>query len=330
MLSFLLIEDNNSSANYRGLALTNAASLIGLVVWGLTMITDNDNQMMSVGRIVEFSKLPAEGGHQKKTKGNIKDGKIEFKDLSLKYSTNGKTVLKKLNFSVKPREKIGIVGRTGSGKTSITLALFRIVDPYEGSILIDDQDINKMNLEYLREKLTIIPQDAVLFTGSLRMNLDPAGIHSDKALWKAIEDVEMKETIEKLDGNLDCKISENGSNFSLGQRQLISLARALLRKSNIVVLDEVTSSIDDETDKLIQSTIRSKFSHCTILTIAHRLETVIESDKILVMDNGSLEEFGHPHSLIEKENGSFRSIVALSGKMESLASKAEENYKKSQ
>lgn len=334
IFSFIWFDDSTSSSNERGLTLTQVSGLIGLVVWGLAMISDNERQMISVERIVEFSNLPAEGNNSKnsneKISDNIRDGKIEFKDFCLKYPSSDKAVLKSLNLIIKPKQKIGIVGRSGSGKTSIALSLFRIVEPFVGSISIDGQNISQMNIEYLRKNLTIIPQDATLFTGSLRMNLDPSGLHSDEELWKVIEDVEMKETIEMLPRKLDCKISENGSNFSIGQRQLISLARALLRRTKILVLDEVTSSIDDETDKLIQSTIKSKFSDCTIFTIAHRLETIIESDKVLVMDNGLSIEFGHPHDLLNKENGAFKSLVVQSGKIETLALRAEDNYKKNE
>ena len=328
VFSFIWFNDATTS-NDSGLVITQVSSLIGVVVWGLTMIMDGQKQMMSVERIIEYSTLKEES-EVKTSSGKITDGKIEFREFSMKYSSGSKAVLENLNFTIKSREKIGIVGRTGSGKTSIALSLFRIVESFEGKILIDDQNIFDMSLEYLRNNLTIIPQDAILFTGSLRMNLDPNGKNSDKNIWKAIEAVEMKETIETLSGGLDCKISEGGSNFSIGQRQLISLARALLRQSKILVLDEVTSNIDGKTDNLIQATIKSKFQDCTTLTIAHRLETVIESDRVLVMDNGSAVEFGHPHELIMKEKGFFNQLIMQSTHSERLKIKAEESYKKHQ
>lgn len=329
IFSFIYFEDSTGSANYRGLAMTQVTSLIGVVVWGLTMITDNEKQMISVGRIVEFSKLPRESEKLSNLKdAKISKGKIEFKNFSLKYSTSTKVVLNNLNLVIKKREKIGIVGRTGSGKSTIALSLFKIVEPFEGSILIDGEDISKVNVDSLRKYLTIIPQDAVLFTGTLRLNLDPSSENSDGKLWKALEDVNMKEFIESLPGKLNCRISEGGSNFSIGQRQLISLARALLRKCKILVLDEVSSNIDNETDELIQTTIKTKFADCTILTIAHRLKTIIESDRVLVMENGIAVEFGHPGELIDKENGKFKSYVMQSGDSDKLQKQARENFKK--
>jgi ATP-binding cassette, subfamily C (CFTR/MRP), member 4 len=313
IFSFVLFENSTNSIGDRGLAMTQETSLIGVVVWGLTMITDIEKQMISVERIMEYSKLPNEDRNAENSKElKIKNGKIEFKNFSLKYSMSEKIVLKNLNFEIKPQEKIGIIGRTGSGKSTLALSLLRIIEPFEGKILIDDQDIQEISLKSLRNHLTIIPQDVVLFTGTLRKNLDPLKESSDKTLWKVLEDVSLKDTIDSLPGKLNCMISENGSNFSIGQRQLISLGRALIRKTKILLLDEITSNIDDETDKLIQRTIKANFKDCTILTIAHRLETIIGSDRVLLMENGEVVEFDHPEQLIDKNNGKFRMFAMQS------------------
>lgn len=209
------------------------------------------------------------------------------------------------------QEKIGVVGRTGAGKSSIIQSLFRLAQN-EGHIIIDGVDIGLIGLHDLRKKISIIPQEAVLFSGRLRFNLDPFGERTDDELWDSLEQVELKSVVAALPGGIDGKVLDGGSNFSAGQRQLFCLARAILRNNKILILDEATANVDSETDKLIQKTIRSRFADCTVITIAHRLNTIMDSDKVLVVDAGKVVEFDHPFELI-KEDGAFKRLLDQTG-----------------
>lgn len=293
--------------------------LTGMLQWGMRQSTELENQMTSVERVIEYtnveqereleSKLP----NKKPPKSWPERGKIEFVKVYLKYNLNEPPVLKNLNFSIKSKEKIGIVGRTGAGKSSLIAALFQLTDT-EGAILIDDINICNIGLHELRSKISIIPQEPILFSGTLRKNLDPFDEYDDLQLWRALEDVKLKEAVEDLAGGLSSKISEGGSNFSVGQRQLICLARAIIRRNKILILDEATANVDPQTDELIQATIREKFFDCTVLTIAHRLHTIIDSDRILVIDAGCVVEFDDPHVLLQNEKGVFYGMVDKLGK----------------
>ena len=201
------------------------------------------------------------------------------------------------------------MGRTGAGKSSLTLALFRIVEPVDGTIIIDNIDITKLGLYDLRSRLTIIPQDPVLFTGTLRLNLDPFNVHSDEEIWSSLELAHLKQFVSSLDDGLNHSISEGGENLSVGQKQLVCLARALLKDSRIIVLDEATAAVDIETDELIQETIRKQFTNCTIITIAHRLNTVIDYDKIMVLSKGQIIEYDLPQNLLQNQNSVFHSMA---------------------
>lgn len=286
--------------------------------WGMRQSTELENQMTSVERVLEYTNVEQEDALEtppakKPPKTWPENGKVEFSRLYLKYAPEDHPVLCNLNFVIQPREKVGIVGRTGAGKSSLISALFRLAH-IEGHIFIDEVDTKDLGLHDLRSKISIIPQEPVLFSGTMRKNLDPFDEYTDATLWKALEDVELKEVVEDLTAGLNSKMSEGGSNFSVGQRQLVCLARAIIRNNKVLVLDEATANVDPQTDALIQTTIRKKFAECTVLTIAHRLHTVMDSDKVLVMDAGTMVEFDHPYLLLQDENGFLHSMVQKTGR----------------
>ncbi|XP_053998577.1 probable multidrug resistance-associated protein lethal(2)03659 isoform X1 [Hylaeus anthracinus] len=308
--SFLFIGDNEKGGDV-GLAITQSIGLTGMFQWGMRQSTELENQMTSVERVLEYSKVenePAlESTPDKKPRDSWpEEGKIEFKQVAMRYDPAEPPVLKNLNFLIYPQEKIGIVGRTGAGKSSLISALFRLAD-LEGAIVIDGVNTVEIGLHDLRSKISIIPQEPFLFSGTMRKNLDPFGSYDDSVLWQALEDVEIKEM------GLEAHINEGGSNLSVGQRQIVCLARAIVRNNPILILDEATANVDPRTDELIQLTIRRKFAKCTVLTIAHRLNTVMDSDRILVMDAGSAVEFDAPYVLLQKESGYLKSMVNETG-----------------
>ncbi|XP_011505353.1 PREDICTED: probable multidrug resistance-associated protein lethal(2)03659 [Ceratosolen solmsi marchali] len=329
MSFFFLAEDNQPDGGSVGLAITQSIGLTGMFQWGMRQSAELENQMTSVERILEYSKLsnepPLESKPEKAPQAEWPmDGKIEFKSVFLRYSPVDPPVLNNLNFIIHPREKIGIVGRTGAGKSSLIQSLFRLAEN-QGSIEIDGINVDEIGLHDLRKKISIIPQEPFLFSGSLRKNLDPFESYEDTILWQALEEVELKEM------GLMAHVNEGGSNMSVGQRQLVCLARAIVKNNPILVLDEATANVDPKTDELIQTTIRKKFENCTVLTIAHRLNTVMDSDRILVMEAGMVVEFDHPHILLQKESGYLKSMVNETGPAMaiSLMGIAENAYKKS-
>ncbi|CAG9767557.1 unnamed protein product [Ceutorhynchus assimilis] len=327
-LSFFFIGNETYGGNV-GLAITQAMSLTGMFQWGMRQWSELENNMTSVERVVEYSEVDQEIKAEVKEpqKNWPEHGLLEFKSVYLRYATNEPYVLNNLTFKIKPRQKIGIVGRTGAGKSSIMAALFRLAD-VEGKILIDGVCTKDIPLKTMRSKISIIPQEPIIFSGTLRSNLDPFDLYDDKAIWNALAEVELKDVVSDLRGGLDSRMSENGSNFSLGQRQLICLARAILRNNKILVMDEATANVDPKTDALIQTTIRTKLADCTVLTIAHRLHTVMDSDKVLVMDAGEAIEFNHPYLLLQNPEGIFYGLVKETGKstFEHLANVAMERY----
>ncbi|EGI58008.1 Putative multidrug resistance-associated protein lethal(2)03659 [Acromyrmex echinatior] len=314
-LSFLMLDNygrGSRNGEYVGLAITQSINITGMFQWGMRQSAELENQMTSVERILEYSKVdsepPLESIPDKKPKSEWpQEGKIEFKNVFLRYAPLEPPVLKDLTFVIFPREKIGIVGRTGAGKSSLIQALFRLAN-VDGLIEIDKVNTNQIGLHDLRSKISIIPQEPYLFSGTLRRNLDPFNLYMDELLWQALKEVELKEL------DLETHINEGGSNLSVGQRQLVCLARAIVRNNQILVLDEATANVDSQTDELIQITIKKKFENCTVLTIAHRLNTVMDSDRILVMDAGSIVEFDHPHILLQKETGYLKTMVQETGK----------------
>ncbi|KAJ9591423.1 hypothetical protein L9F63_002029, partial [Diploptera punctata] len=335
-LSFLVLGGDKYGGDV-GLAITQATTLTGMLQWGIRQIAELENQMTSVERVLEYTTVKKEPSEEtslvkKVTREWPSKGEIVFNNVFLSYSMNELPVLKNVNFSITTAEKVGIVGRTGAGKSSLITALFRLVELSDGSIKIDGIDISTIGLHDLRSKISIIPQEPALFSGLLRENLDPFDQYSDAILWSALEEVELKQAVEELPAGLSHKVSEGGSNFSVGQRQLLCLARAIIRNNQILVLDEATANVDPQTDELIQKTIRAKFADCTVLTIAHRLHTVMDSDQIIVMDAGSVAEFDHPYVLLKNENGHFFKMVQQTGHAmaESLFKTAQTNYKSKQ
>lgn len=242
-----------------------------------------------------------------------RNGQIQFVDFSCRYRKDTERVLKKINFVIKGGEKVGVVGRTGAGKSSLVLSLFRLVEADEGRILIDGVDISSLGLHRLRRALTILPQDPVLFAGSLRDNLDPAGERSEGELWKALERAHLRQFVQTLPKQLDTTVGDGGNNLSMGQRQLVCLARTLLCQTRVLVLDEATAAVDLETDSLVQATIHSAFTSCTVIAIAHRLSTILDYDRILVLDHGRILEFDSPKVLMADPNSAFYSLATEAG-----------------
>ncbi|XP_060535204.1 probable multidrug resistance-associated protein lethal(2)03659 isoform X2 [Cylas formicarius] len=317
-----------------GLVITQYLGLTGSLQWGMRQWSELENQMTSLERVLEYTKLESEPERSEETSIPAdwpQHGAVQFKCVRLRYSEKDPYVLKGLNFVVRPQEKVGIVGRTGAGKSSTISALFQLYD-IEGSIVIDGIDTTTLPLEKVRSRLSIIPQEPVLFSGTMRKNLDPFEEYSDDVLWDALAQVELKDMICHLPAGLNSNVSEGGTNFSVGQRQLVCLARALIRNNKILVLDEATANVDPHTDALIQTTIRNKFGNCTVFTIAHRLHTVMDSDKILVMSGGSVIEFDHPYILLKKEGGILRKLIEDTGKSMSrtLENIAKENFLRGQ
>ncbi|XP_028812284.1 multidrug resistance-associated protein 9 [Denticeps clupeoides] len=299
----------------KGLALSYTIQLTGMLQYVVRLSTELEAKFTSVERLQEYITTCIPEAVRKISNAPLSEkwptqGAIIFRKYSMRYRKNTPIVLNELNFIIKPREKIGIVGRTGSGKSSLGVALFRLVEPVGGTILIDDVDISAIGLEHLRSNLSVIPQDPMLFVGTVRYNLDPFNTYSDEEVWKALEKTYMKESISQLPEKLFSAVVENGENFSVGERQLMCMARAILRNSKIILLDEATASIDSETDSLLQQTIRDAFQHCTVLTIAHRINTVLNSDRILVMDNGQVVEFESPDVLLNNPESQFSTLLA--------------------
>lgn len=281
--------------------------LSGDVDWGVKQWAELENLMTSVERILEYTNVRNESTGGKKMENWPNEGNVEYENVSLSYN-NREMVLRNLSFKLCPKEKIGIVGRTGAGKSSIIFTLFRLYD-WEGSIRIDGIDLKDLSLQFLRRSLAIIPQDPILFSGTIRTNLDPFGQFKDEDLWNVLEKINLKGSID----NLNMITSGSHSTFSSGEKQLLCLGRAILSKAKIVILDEASANMDHETDALLSRCIKANFSECTMLTIAHRLDTILECDKVMVLEKGHLKEFDHPNILLTNKKGYFFKMVEQAG-----------------
>ncbi|KAG1677890.1 Multidrug resistance-associated protein 4 [Nymphon striatum] len=296
-----------------GFIISQSILLSMVVQYFIRLTSDLESSMVSVERVAEYGRLETETSEEYFEKFKMsntwpRSGEIEIQNVSLKYSEEDNYVLKNINFKIKNSEKIGIVGRTGAGKSSLITALFRLSKP-EGNIFIDGISTENISLQDLRNSISVIPQDPLLFNNTVRYNMDPFSCYSDKEIWKALEQVHLKETISNLPGSLHAFVTKIGSNLSVGQRQLMCLARALLKNNKIIVLDEATANVDFGTDALVQQTLRNLFKDCTILTIAHRLETIMKSDKIMVIDSGKILEFDDPKILLQNKDSRFYKMV---------------------
>uniref|UniRef100_A0A8C3UVU2 ABC-type glutathione-S-conjugate transporter n=1 Tax=Catharus ustulatus TaxID=91951 RepID=A0A8C3UVU2_CATUS len=313
---FAVIGRNSLNAGLVGLSVSYALQVTLSLNWMVRMTSELETNIVAVERIKEYSETETEAPWIIEGKSPPENwpskGELEFVNYSVRYRKGLDLVLKGLNLQVHGGEKIGIVGRTGAGKSSMTLCLFRILEAAKGEIKIDGVKISEIGLHDLRSRLTIIPQDPVLFSGTLRMNLDPFNKYSDEEIWKALELSHLKRFVSSQPSMLDYECSEGGENLSVGQRQLVCLARALLRKTRILILDEATAAIDLETDDLIQMTIRTQFVDCTVLTIAHRLNTIMDYTRVLVLDSGTIAEFDTPANLIAAK-GIFYSMAKDAG-----------------
>jgi ABC-type multidrug transport system fused ATPase/permease subunit len=316
-----------SRAGIAGMSLNNALSITSLLNWAVRNGAETESLMNSVERVLFISSQTPNEASTSSAALQVAPlssnwpsrGEIVFEDVWMSYRDGFDAVLKGVNLRIRPGERIGIVGRSGSGKSSLFRALLRLTELNDaeamatGRISIDGENIRALELDRLRSAISVIPQDPVLFSGSLRFNLDPFNAHEDAVLWQALQRANLAAYIRSLPDGLSTRVAEGGENFSAGQRQLLCLARALVRKSRILLFDEATSSVDVETDALIQTAIRSVFQDtaATVLTIAHRLDTILDADRILVMEDGRVAEFDSPMNLLRNSSSVFAQLVAI-------------------
>ncbi|XP_036068485.1 ATP-binding cassette sub-family C member 8 isoform X3 [Oryzias melastigma] len=305
---------NQLSPGLVGLGLTYALMVSNYMNWMVRNLADMEVQLGAVKRINGLLRTEAENYEGLLTVSQVPDGwprhgEIKIQNLSVRYDASLKPVLKNVNAHVSPGQKVGICGRTGSGKSSFSLAFFRMVDMFEGRIVIDNIDISKLPLQTLRSRLSIILQDPILFSGTIRFNLDPEMKATDEMLWEALEIAQLKSVVKTLPGGLDAVVTEGGENFSQGQRQLFCLARAFVRKSSILIMDEATASIDMATESILQKVVMTAFAERTVVTIAHRVHTILNADLVIVMKRGIILEHDTPQALLDREDSVFASFV---------------------
>ena len=325
---FAMTSENVESGEV-GLMITYALQITTNLNYLVRYTSEVETNIVAVERIKEYSDLPQEASWEtiegeKPSSDWPELGEVTFNQYAMRYREGLDLVVKGINCSIKGGEKIGIVGRTGAGKSSLTMAMFRLCEPAEGGMVIDKKDTSKLGLHDLRPKITIIPQEPVLFSGSLRMNLDPFNIYSDDQIWSALKLSHLHSFVSSLEDGIMHEIAEGGDNLSVGQRQLVCLARALLKKTRILVLDEATAAVDLETDDLIQGTIREEFKDSTVLTIAHRLNTIMDYDRIMVLDKGQIAEFDTVKELLKIETGIFHSMAKAAGLLTTIQEEDEE------
>ncbi|PSS06244.1 ABC transporter C family member 13 like [Actinidia chinensis var. chinensis] len=304
---------NMGSPGLVGLALSYAAPIVSLLGSFLSSFTETEKEMVSVERVLQYMDIPREElhGSQPIEPNWPRQGQIEFQNVTLRYMPSLPAALKDISFTIAGGMQVGIVGRTGAGKSSILNAIFRLNPICQGSILVDGIDINDVSLRYLRSHFAVVPQSPFLFEGSLRSNLDPFQENDDFKIWKALEKCHVKEEI-KAAGGLDIHVKESGMSFSVGQRQLLCLARALLKSSKVLCLDECTANVDTQTASKLQNAIASKCRGMTVITIAHRISTVLKMDNIFILDQGILVEQGNPQVLLQDELSRFSSFAKAS------------------
>ncbi|KAI5443870.1 Multidrug resistance-associated protein 7, variant 3, partial [Lathyrus oleraceus] len=296
-----------------GMALSYGLSLNGALVFAVQNQCTLANHIISVERLNQYMHIQSEA--EEIVNGNRPplnwpaSGTIEINDLKIRYRYGGPLVLHGITCTFKAGHKIGIVGRTGSGKSTLIGALFRLVEPAEGKIVVDGIDISSIGLHDLRSRFGIIPQDPTLFNGTVRFNLDTLSQHTDQEIWEVLRKCQLREVVQGKKEGLNSSVVEDGSNWSMGQRQLFCLGRALLRRSRILVLDEATASIDNSTDLIVQKTIRVEFADCTVITVAHRIPTVMDCTMVLAISDGKLAEYDEPMSLMKREESMFRQLV---------------------
>ncbi|KAJ1283803.1 hypothetical protein BS78_03G154600 [Paspalum vaginatum] len=303
-LLMVTLPSNFVKPEYVGLSLSYGLSLNSVLFWAIWISCFIENKMVSVERIKQFTNIPSEAAwrinHCLPDANWPTKGDIDVIDLKFRYRHNTPLVLKGITISIHGGEKIGVVGRTGSGKSTLIQALFRIVEPSEGKIIVDGIDICTLGLHDLRSRFGIIPQEPVLFEGTIRSNIDPLEQYSDDEIWQALDRCQLKEAVASKPEKLDASVVDNGENWSVGQRQLLCLGRVMLKRSRILFMDEATASVDSQTDAVIQKIIREDFAACTIISIAHRIPTVMDCDRVLVIDAGLAKEFDRPANLIER------------------------------